>query len=238
MSEKTITLSLETAIGGGSISILEEGTEVDSWVGESRAFGSENVLAQIESLLRKNRISKNQIGLIAFSKGPGSFTGLRIGLALTKGFQKSLRCDVKCVSVLEAMTFTSEPSKNMLTAIPFGNKQICHQFFKAEKDNSLSGEQIKISSSDAFTKELADIKTPENIILVLHTKVFEENEFSVSRDVWNGFYKVENVFNPAKNIGLLAKWLESNSASDNKILSQKNNNELIYLSKFTNIATL
>jgi tRNA A37 threonylcarbamoyladenosine modification protein TsaB len=39
------------------------------------------------------------IECLAFSKGPGSFTGLRIGAAIAKGLKKSLGCDIYAVTL-------------------------------------------------------------------------------------------------------------------------------------------
>ncbi len=46
---------------------------------------TENLLVEIDTLLRKARTACNELDLIVVSKGPGSFTGLRIGMAAAKG---------------------------------------------------------------------------------------------------------------------------------------------------------
>jgi tRNA threonylcarbamoyladenosine biosynthesis protein TsaB len=130
MNNDEIILSMETAIRGGSISILRGGREIDYWTGGGELPKSDDILYQISILLRKNNVEKREIRFIAVSTGPGSFTGLRIGLALARGLRRSLDCSIKGVSVLEALTLKTNYTRFILTAIPFGNNQIYWQLFK------------------------------------------------------------------------------------------------------------
>lgn len=235
MNNKPITLALETGIGGGSFSILEDGREIDFWVGENKMPGAESVLIQIENFLEKNGISKKRIKLIAVSSGPGSFTGLRVGLALAKGLRKALGCELKLVSVLKAIALEIEPEKNRIIAIPIGNKQICHQRLSVDGYTSSSDKQKKISSAELFFNELDNLKNREKIVLILHSEIIHKNEMLLSEGSLDNFYKLIKLANLAKFIGKHAEYENDLNASDNVIdtIDRKTNN-LIYLSEFTN----
>ncbi len=66
---------------------------------------SDHVIDYIEFLLRHLGIEKEQIGCIAVASGPGSFTGLRIGLAIAKGLAQPLDLPAVGISTLEALAF-------------------------------------------------------------------------------------------------------------------------------------
>ena len=80
-------LALETATVTGSIAILDDQTGL---VGEVRTdvkiVHAERLMPSIEWLMDTSRIPVEEIDAFAVSIGPGSFTGLRIGLSTAKGF--------------------------------------------------------------------------------------------------------------------------------------------------------
>ncbi len=64
---------------------------------------SAQLVPQIADLLAKHGVSKGEIGAFAVASGPGSFTGLRIGLAAIKGLAEILDKPIAAVSLLEAV---------------------------------------------------------------------------------------------------------------------------------------
>ena len=70
---------------------------------------SETLLCLCEEALRACGLCVQELSLLAVTAGPGSFTGLRIGLAVTKGL--ALPHDIPCagVSTLEALAFCAPP---------------------------------------------------------------------------------------------------------------------------------
>jgi len=64
---------------------------------------SAQLVPQISSLLAKHNLTKNDIGGFAVASGPGSFTGLRVGLAAIKALAEILRKPIASVSLLEAI---------------------------------------------------------------------------------------------------------------------------------------
>ena len=71
---------------------------------------SRTLLSMTESLLLNLNISLNDIELIAVSRGPGSFTGVRIGISAAKGLAWSLDIPICGVSTLEAMAYQAHQS--------------------------------------------------------------------------------------------------------------------------------
>ncbi|MGI8669326.1 MAG: tRNA (adenosine(37)-N6)-threonylcarbamoyltransferase complex dimerization subunit type 1 TsaB [Aridibacter sp.] len=128
---------METSVKGGSLSIFRNGKLIDFHIG-GMVSGSEDLLPQIAKLLEKNDISKSDIESITVSNGPGSFTGIRIGIATALALKKSLNCKCYGVDLLKAMAFhrrIETKTENILTAVSQGRNKICWFDFKSESVN-------------------------------------------------------------------------------------------------------
>jgi len=64
---------------------------------------SAQLVPQIAALLEKHGYSKHDLGAFAVASGPGSFTGLRVGLAAIKALAEALQKLIAAVSLLEAV---------------------------------------------------------------------------------------------------------------------------------------
>jgi tRNA threonylcarbamoyladenosine biosynthesis protein TsaB len=94
----SVVLALDTATPAASVALLHDG-EV---VGERLSTAS-TVLADADALLQAARLSARDLDALVLGTGPGSFTGLRIGLAGARGLALSLGLPVAGVSTLEAL---------------------------------------------------------------------------------------------------------------------------------------
>jgi tRNA threonylcarbamoyladenosine biosynthesis protein TsaB len=143
MSEKDFTLSIETAVQGGSVALLQGVTELDGWVRTQEVSKSEDILEEIKNILVRNRLQKKKIKRVVVSRGPGSYTGVRIGMALGIGLRKALDCELVGVSALEAMLLavkreSVEAEEEIVTAVPIGRNQICWQNFKTHNQKVIN----------------------------------------------------------------------------------------------------
>ena len=65
----------------------------------------------IDYLVGLNKIDQRDIGLIAVGTGPGSFTGIRIGVATAKGLSRAIGCPLVGISTLDALAYGALPSE-------------------------------------------------------------------------------------------------------------------------------
>ena len=96
-------LALDTSTPRGSVALLA-GREV---MGDLRLLSGDHhsarLLSSIDFLLQNCGWALSQLNLIAVGIGPGSFTGIRIGVSTALGLAQSLSCPLACVSGLDAL---------------------------------------------------------------------------------------------------------------------------------------
>lgn len=77
----------------------------------------EQLLPQIDKLLKKAKLKLKDIGCIAFSKGPGSLTALRIGAATVKGLALAGKIKIAGVPTLDALAYNMEESDKLVVPV-------------------------------------------------------------------------------------------------------------------------
>ncbi len=166
-----ITLAIESAICGGSISLARDGIEIANWLGSADVSKAEDLLVNIDSLLRSNNVSSHDINLIAVSAGPGSFTGVRIGIATALGLRAGLRAEISSESALRAMACQQSDHPNIVAAVPMGRDAICLQSFeKKSREVTSLNEPHSISGNDLVSM----IRENPIASFVVHSSLFEK----------------------------------------------------------------
>src|SRR5215475_6429004 len=85
---------------------------------------SAQLVPQIAGLLAKHGLSKNDIGAFAVASGPGSFTGLRVGLAAVKALAEILEKPIAAVSRLEAVARAGSSGGRVFAALDAGRGEL------------------------------------------------------------------------------------------------------------------
>jgi tRNA threonylcarbamoyladenosine biosynthesis protein TsaB len=85
---------------------------------------SAQLVPQIASLLAKHGLSKNDIAAFAVASGPGSFTGLRVGLAAIKALAEILGKPIATVSRLEALARSARIRGTVIAALDAGRGEV------------------------------------------------------------------------------------------------------------------
>ena len=98
-----VTLAVDTTAEFGSIALADEnGVREEVLVHAPQGF-SQVIFGEIEALLERQRVLVSGIELFAGASGPGSFTGVRVGLSAIKGLAEVFGKRVVAVSNLEAL---------------------------------------------------------------------------------------------------------------------------------------
>ncbi|HEX8286846.1 MAG TPA: tRNA (adenosine(37)-N6)-threonylcarbamoyltransferase complex dimerization subunit type 1 TsaB [Pyrinomonadaceae bacterium] len=182
MSNANITLAIETAVAGGSLSLFRGKTVIDRWAGVNDVSRSEELLASIGEILKRNRLLPVDLSRLAVSLGPGSYTGARIGLSTAIGLKNGLNIECVGTSIFEALFHSSKDEKRELVgALPFGKNEVCFQFCKKEiSDNGESADDPKILQFEKFIEQID--KTP-NARLITTQKVYARLEGQIGNEI-------------------------------------------------------
>jgi tRNA threonylcarbamoyladenosine biosynthesis protein TsaB len=135
-SSNKIILAIESAVAGGSLALFDGETKLASRSGDADVSRAETLLVQISEMLVEANVKKTDIGLIAVSLGPGSFTGIRIGIATALGLKNALKIPCRGFSSLEAIAQDREGS--FIAAVPVGKSDVAWQEFGAAETSPIS----------------------------------------------------------------------------------------------------
>jgi tRNA threonylcarbamoyladenosine biosynthesis protein TsaB len=98
-----LVLAIETSSSRGSVALVESGRVLaDAWHEEPHAHG-ERLLGLLDGVFRQAGRNQGQLDRVAVGRGPGAFTGLRVGLALAQGIASGLGIPAVGVGSLRAM---------------------------------------------------------------------------------------------------------------------------------------
>jgi tRNA threonylcarbamoyladenosine biosynthesis protein TsaB len=100
-----LILALDSSATTATVSLLEDGVAVASANIYDKLTHSEKLLPMVDSLLEFIQKKISDVDLIAISSGPGSFTGVRIGVSCVKGLSLLNNIPIVPVSTLEALAY-------------------------------------------------------------------------------------------------------------------------------------
>ena len=108
-----LILHIETATKICSVAISENGNLIDCIETSSDGYvHGEKLTLFIQELLQRNNLSATQLTAVSFSSGPGSYTGLRIGLSNAKGLCYALSIPLISLSTLEILASSAKNDSN------------------------------------------------------------------------------------------------------------------------------
>jgi tRNA threonylcarbamoyladenosine biosynthesis protein TsaB len=95
---------------------------------------SAQLVPQIAALLEKHGYSKTDLGAFAVASGPGSFTGLRVGLAAIKALAEALRKPIVAISLLEAVACGGAARGRVFAALDAGRGDVYAGDYELDTD--------------------------------------------------------------------------------------------------------
>ena len=100
-------LAVETTGAFASVALAEDGKIIGHLQGHDRFSHLQNLMVQVNSVVKENKLSLGDIDGIAVSRGPGSFTGIRIGVSSARALSQILGIPCAAVPTLEALRIPS-----------------------------------------------------------------------------------------------------------------------------------
>lgn len=138
-------LAIETSSKICGTCLLEDNKIIDKLELNNGLTHSESLMPLIENILNKNNLKLSNIDSIICDVGPGSFTGIRIGVATSKAFVDSLNLKYTGVSSLEALAYNIADDGLICSIIDARNENCYFALYNLK--NSIYTEIIKPTSS-------------------------------------------------------------------------------------------
>ena len=112
-----LTLAIDTATKVCTIALCRDKEILAEYTINMGMTHSEGLLPQLDQLLQRTGVQKQDIELLAVSMGPGSFTGLRIGLATAEAMAYSWQCCLHGVDTLKALAYNIQLEGRVLSPV-------------------------------------------------------------------------------------------------------------------------
>ena len=156
-------LAFETSAKAASVALLEENKLLGESYQNTGLTHSQTLMVMAEDVLRQCNLTAQDVDAVAVAQGPGSFTGVRIGVAAAKGFAWGKQIPCYGVSTLEAMAESLGIYEGIVCPVMDARRsQVYNALFRAEKgslsriteDRAISladlGEELKNSTNPVF----------------------------------------------------------------------------------------
>ena len=148
---KLLCLALECSAKSASTALVKDGQLLSQYYQNSGLTHSRTLLPMVKDILTNCELSLDDIDTIAVSHGPGSFTGLRIGIATVKGLCWGRDIPCRGVSTLEAMAYNLIQNKGLICCVMDARRnQVYNALFLSDgtslkrlcKDRAISVEEL------------------------------------------------------------------------------------------------
>lgn len=147
------------------VGLYENDTLVDSITKYSDRGHSVYLVPSVDELLKRNNISTEDLNEIYVVNGPGSFTGIRLGITVAKTLAYTLNIPIKTITSLDAISAGIELDNKIITITDAKGKYIA-----VYENNKLKDDYIYLKSEDA-----------KNFISSVGYEEFENSEINLDK---------------------------------------------------------
>ncbi|HTW22035.1 MAG TPA: tRNA (adenosine(37)-N6)-threonylcarbamoyltransferase complex dimerization subunit type 1 TsaB [Candidatus Baltobacteraceae bacterium] len=152
-----LILALDTSSPSGSVAVLRDDKIIGSLSTWTDEVYSARMFRHVDFLLQELALRLDEFDLFAVAAGPGSFTGLRVGLAAVKGWAEVYRKPVAAISGLEAVAVQSHSRVPLLVPVLDARRSQIYFGFYRRADSArlaLEGHEC-VSTPEEFLQALA-----------------------------------------------------------------------------------
>jgi tRNA threonylcarbamoyladenosine biosynthesis protein TsaB len=162
-----LTLALDTSSRSGSLAVLQNERLIGCVSAASDEIYSSRMFRHLDFLLRELSLELAEFDLFAVAAGPGSFTGLRVGLAAAKGWSEVYGKPIAAISALEAIAAqTHSQASHVVPVLDAHRGQIYFGVYKPV--NAANGEmRLALEGEEC-------VMTPEEFLESLRARGFSD----------------------------------------------------------------
>ena len=156
-----LILAFETSAKAGSVALADGKKLLGESYQNTGLTHSQTLLTMARDLLKSCGVTAQDVTHVAVAAGPGSFTGVRIGVAAAKGFAWGAECPCCGVSTLEAMAAQMGVHSGYICPVMDARRsQVYNALFHAEKEKYSRVTEDRAISLEDLGNELKNLKEP------------------------------------------------------------------------------
>ena len=149
-----LILSIETSSKICSVGLLKNGKNLGTIEKSDSRKHAELLPEFVQNLLKKNKFEIKSIDAIAVSIGPGSFTGLRVGLSFAKGIAYAIKCPIIPVPTILSMAYGLKKHKPTSGIMRSHGEKIFFQEFRWDLEKPIVKSKPILGELDDFNKKI------------------------------------------------------------------------------------
>ena len=151
----SLILSIETATTNCSVSLSKEGKTIVLKEDYDKSYShAERLHVYIDAVLKEGKISQNDIDAIAVSKGPGSYTGLRIGVSTAKGLCFALDKPLISIPTLDSLAHQVNTNEGVIVSMLDARRMEVYSAIYDSNYNQIRETQAQILDEKSFENYL------------------------------------------------------------------------------------
>jgi tRNA threonylcarbamoyladenosine biosynthesis protein TsaB len=148
-------LAVDTSTQAIGIALYNDPDVVGEMFWNSANHHTVELTAAVDSLMQRCGVQTGDLSLLAVALGPGTFTGLRIGLAFTKGLALSLHLSIIGVPTFDYMAASQPVSDNpMAVILPAGRKRLAVGWYEAKDGSWQSSSKPEVLTPDELSEKI------------------------------------------------------------------------------------
>lgn len=158
-------LALDTSSIVATIAVMDDDKLIGEYTINHKRTHSQKLMPMIEELLNSCEVKIQDIDVVAVAEGPGSFTGLRIGVASAKGLAHAMNIPVVGISTLDALAMNISFSHGLICPILDARRsQVYTAVYKWDNETLHIIEKQQAIAIEGLVEKL--MQRPENIIFL------------------------------------------------------------------------
>jgi tRNA threonylcarbamoyladenosine biosynthesis protein TsaB len=191
-----LILSLETATTNCSVALSNNGKTISFKEDNDKGYShAERLHVYIDTVLKEAGVTSHNLDAIAVSKGPGSYTGLRIGVSTAKGLSYALEKPLISISTLKALAYQVKIDDGVIVSMLDARRMEVYSAVYDSNYNEIRETQAQILDKTSFISDL----NQNNVYFIGNGVEKTKNLINHPNAVF-----IENKLPSAKEMGALA----------------------------------
>ena len=183
-------LAFETSAKAASVALLEGGNLLAESYQNAGLTHSRTILVMAEHLLQSCELTPQDVEAVAVAMGPGSFTGVRIGMAAAKGFAWGRELPLFGVSTLEAMAWGLGELEGLICPVMDARRsQVYNALFRASGGTLTRLREDRAISMTDLEADLQSLAEPVTLVAPEHRR--QQRASGVALAAWAAMQRDE-----------------------------------------------